>query len=219
MLIFSQLILGLNDSHAMQTYMNQMSLSQFLTSGKCKVVLPDWVTRKVDLEADFSTNEARMRLAILLSGLNVEHKTGGPFGSAIFELGRGRLVGVGVNLVVPSFDPTAHGEITAFRVMGEYLQSFSAAQAGLQVVLYSSAEPCGMCRTGTIWAGVAQLYFAATSRDVEDIGFNEGVKERSWPAQFRQLGIHVEGTLLRHEAVAVLDQYKDGGGVVYNGKP
>ena len=63
--------------------------------------LPSWIESALAVSSqEFPTIQDRMKLAIMLSQLNVEHKTGGPFGAAIFEQKSGRLISVGVNQVV-----------------------------------------------------------------------------------------------------------------------
>lgn len=48
--------------------------------------LPGWIEAFFDTTGEyFSSVEERMDLVIALSRLNVENKTGGPFGAAIFE--------------------------------------------------------------------------------------------------------------------------------------
>ena len=56
----------------------------------------------------FESIEARMGFAIELAKRNVEERTGGPFGAAVFEADGGKLVSVGVNLVEPSHCSLAH---------------------------------------------------------------------------------------------------------------
>jgi hypothetical protein len=49
------------------------------------VTVPSWVKEGDFYERDYKTDDERMALAIELSAINVEKKTGGPFGAAIFE--------------------------------------------------------------------------------------------------------------------------------------
>ena len=62
--------------------------------------LPQWLRQfAIDRQVRFDTREARMQFVIDLARRNIEHKTGGPFGAAVFEAGSGRLLAPGVNLV------------------------------------------------------------------------------------------------------------------------
>ncbi|MBI3541214.1 MAG: nucleoside deaminase [Deltaproteobacteria bacterium] len=196
------------------------TLSEFLRGAQPTISLPNWLSDPSTMASRFApTDEGRMAFAIELSRSNVTHGTGGPFGTTIFDLNTGRLLGVGVNRVVPTNDPTAHGEMVAIRLACAFVEKFSLGQEGLKVGLYTSAEPCGMCCTGVLWAGVSALFCAATTRDVEKIvGFDEGLKPRNWRYGLAHRGVEVASQLLRTQAVEVLQAYKDGGGAVYNGR-
>ena len=65
--------------------------------------LPDWIKKIIHEDnCVFKTLEERMHLAIKLAKLNIEHRTGGPFGACVFEQQSGKLIAPGVNLVPPS---------------------------------------------------------------------------------------------------------------------
>lgn len=196
--------------------MPSLSLVRYLTSAPCRRLLPRWVSG-LSLSHSFPTDASRMRLAIELSRRNTLHRSGGPFGAALFDLDTGRLLGIGMNRVVPLNDPGAHAEMVALRVAGGFLNSFSLREAGLRAALYSSAQPCGMCQTGVLWGGVRHLFFGALRADVERIGFDEGVRTVGWTKQLRRRGVEVQAGFLRREAVSVLRLYERRGGEVYNG--
>jgi hypothetical protein len=74
-----------------------------------RIDYPPWVSSAVEWERGYCSDEEKMRLAIDLSRRNVEERTGGPFGAAVFEIGSGRPVAVGVNSVVRLNNCTLHG--------------------------------------------------------------------------------------------------------------
>ena len=76
------------------------------------LTLPPWIHDQVDADAVYQTTENRIALAVKLSQLNVSHQSGGPFGAAVFNK-VGRLLGVGVNRVVPHNCSAAHAEVMA----------------------------------------------------------------------------------------------------------
>jgi tRNA(Arg) A34 adenosine deaminase TadA len=78
-----------------------------------------------------------------------------PFAAVVVR--DGRLIGAGVNTVVADSDPTAHGEVTAIRDAARRTGSPDLAGA----VLYSSCEPCALCRTAAVAAGVREIVYAA----------------------------------------------------------
>ena len=56
------------------------------------LTLPPWVHDEVDADRSYPDADSRVALAIHLSRRNVEHRTGGPFGAAVFR--DDRLIGV-----------------------------------------------------------------------------------------------------------------------------
>ena len=64
------------------------------------LTLPGWLHDLDLLDRKYVGDEAQVALAIELSERNVLNQSGGPFGAAMFD-GEGRLLGVGVNRVVP----------------------------------------------------------------------------------------------------------------------
>jgi guanine deaminase len=81
----------------------------------------------------------------------------------------GRIVGEGVNRVVPTGDPTAHAEIVAIRAACEATGSHVLDGA----VLYTSCEPCPMCLGAAWWARVKEIVYANNRADAAAIGFDD----------------------------------------------
>ena len=181
------------------------------------VTLPDWVDGFVDRERRYATDEERMRLAIALSRENVVRGTGGPFGAVIFEAATGRVVDVGVNSVVRLNNCTLHGEMVAFMTAQARLRSFSLGAPGMPAhELVTSCEPCAMCIGATLWSGVRRVLCGATRDDAMALHFDEGPV---FPESYRYLearGIEFVRGVLRDEARAVLELYRERGGKVYN---
>lgn len=179
---------------------------------------PAWVADFVDWERSYPDDTSRMRLAIDLSRENVRRGTGGPFGAAIFESESGKLVSVGVNSVVRLNNSTLHGEMVAFMMAQARLGSFSLAQPGMPPhELATSCEPCAMCLGATLWSGVRRVLCGASRDDAARLKFDEGPV---FPASYRYLtdrGLEMVFGLLREEASEVLEMYRRGAGVIYNG--
>lgn len=178
---------------------------------------PPWV-EALDWDCAYRTDEERMRLAVQVSALNVERGTGGPFGSAIFEAHSGALVSVGMNLVVQNHNSTLHGEMVAFQMAQAQLGAHSLAREdGVVHELFTSCEPCAMCLGATLWSGVRRLVSAGTGEDARAIGFDEGPVFEASYEYLQARGIRIDRGLLRAEARAVLERYRDLGGPIYNG--
>lgn len=161
----------------------------------------------------------QVRFAIELARRNVVEDTGGPFGAAVFEIGTGRLVAAGVNLVVPTNTAIAHAEIVAIARAGEAVGSFDLGAEGLPaMVLASSCEPCAMCFGAVPWSGVRGLLIGARDEDARAVGFDEGPKMADWRQQLETRGIDVVADLEREAGAQVLREYVAAGGPVYNGR-
>ncbi|HKH10645.1 MAG TPA: nucleoside deaminase [Rubrobacter sp.] len=182
--------------------------------------LPRWVG---ELSSDggrrYRTVEDRMRFAVELSRLNVRHGTGGPFGAAIFERASGRLLAPGVNLVVGSGCSVFHAEMVAIMVAQKVLGTFDLGGDNLpSYELVATTEPCAMCLGATPWSGARHLVCGARDEDARAVGFDEGVKPALWVGALEERGITVERDVLREEAVAVLREYTELGGEIYNSR-
>ena len=187
-----------------------------MTAADLVIRLPEWVDPFLAGEPGrFSDREARMGLAIELSRLNVAHGSGGPFGAALFD-GEGRLVSVGMNLVVSGCCSLLHAETVAIAFAQKKLGRYDIGGREGAFELYASTEPCVMCYGAVHWAGVGLLACGARGDDARAIGFDEGDKPADWVAALERRGVVVETDLLRERAVAVLREYAAGGGMIYN---
>jgi tRNA(Arg) A34 adenosine deaminase TadA len=158
-----------------------------------------------------------MRLAVELANQNIKHKTGGPFGAAIFETGSRQLVGVGVNLVETSNCSILHAEMVAIAMAQKAVGSYDLAAGGrLRHELATSTEPCAMCLGAIPWSGVRRVLCGARGEDACEIGFDEGAKPLDWAGELNRRGIEVARDILRDEARAVLRRYAQTGGTIYN---
>jgi tRNA(Arg) A34 adenosine deaminase TadA len=177
--------------------------------------LPDWVAPWLARRpSSFPTDEDRTGVVLDLAGEHVERRTGGPFAAGIFEAASGRLLAVGVNLVVPSRACIAHAEMVAFALAGQGLGSFDLGAAS-PVVLVASTEPCAMCLGAIPWSGVSRIVCSARDEDARAIGFDEGLKPPGWTTHLEASGIGVVRDVRRDEGRAVLQRYAALGGAVY----
>jgi tRNA(Arg) A34 adenosine deaminase TadA len=180
--------------------------------------LPEWARGREPLGEVFASDEARMRLVIALSHENVQRRSGGPFGAAVFELETGRLVAIGVNSVVRLNNAILHGEIVACMRAQARLKTFTlGGPHGAAHELVTSCEPCAMCLGAILWSGVKRVVYGALREDAQRLNFDEGPV---FPATYEYMarrGVEILGGMLRQEAAAVLDQYLASGGPIYNG--
>jgi guanine deaminase len=144
-----------------------------------------------------------LRRAIELSArAALEYSTGGVFGAVIVK--DGRIVAEGMNRVVASHDPTWHAEMEAIRLASVTLQRFKLDGC----TLYTSAEPCPMCMAACYWAGIDQVYYAASVDDAYQYGdFDDRpiYEQLALPKEKRSVKLT---QMLRDEAVTVWKKYQ-----------
>ncbi len=143
-----------------------------------------------------------MRRAIALSRHGMATNAGGPFGAVVAQ--DGVIVGEGYNQVATADDPTAHAEIVAIRAACRDLGRFDLR--GCEI--YTSCEPCPMCLGAIYWAGIKDLYYAATVDDALKYGnFDDSMiySEIRKPANERE---NMKLTqIMQPEAVEVWKEY------------
>jgi len=195
---------------------------------KLVLKLPDWMEQfMAGAERIFTSVEERMHLVITLSRLNIEHKTGGPFGAAVFEQESGKLIAPGVNMVISANCSIAHAEIMAIGIAQQVLGNYDLSSEGMpsaaghplrEYELVTSTAPCAMCLGAIPWSGVRRVICGARDEDARSIGFDEGAKPQNWVSSLESRGIAVIQDVLREEAREVLSQYYESGGVIYNAR-
>ncbi len=187
--------------------------------GEVTLRLPDWLRRlAIGNETTLPTAEARMRFVIDLARRNVEERTGGPFGAAIFEAETGQLIAPGVNLVEPLNCSIAHAEMVAIALAQQAVGSHDLGADGAVCELVTSTAPCAMCLGAVPWSGVRRVLCGARGEDACAIGFDEGAKPNDWIGSLKSRGIEVVQDLCREEARAILQHYHSSGGRIYNGR-
>jgi guanine deaminase len=101
-------------------------------------------------------DEKFMRRAIELSAQALDTPGAQPYGAVVVL--DGKVVGEGLNKSAKNFDPTSHGEVEAVRDACANLKTTDLSGTEL----YSSCEPCPLCVSAMLIAGVAKLYYAAS---------------------------------------------------------
>jgi tRNA(Arg) A34 adenosine deaminase TadA len=102
-------------------------------------------------------DEKFMRRAIELSAQALEKPGARPYAAVIVK--DGKIVGEGLNQSTGHFDPTSHGEVEAIRDACRNLKTLDLSGCDL----YTSAEPCSMCVSTMLIAGIARLYYGASA--------------------------------------------------------
>jgi tRNA(adenine34) deaminase len=94
-------------------------------------------------------HEQAMRLAIAEARANPAY----PFGAVIVRAADRQVLASGVNNTAAN--PTFHGEIVA---MNDYVAQHGNRGWG-EVVLYTTGEPCPMCMSAMVWAGIGGVVY------------------------------------------------------------
>jgi len=179
------------------------------------LTLPIWLRDNIDDARLYADDAARVALAIELARGNVENRSGGPFGAAVFT-DAGRLVAVGVNRVESQNCSVAHAEMMAYMLAQQRLQRFRLNQDGAKFILATSAQPCCQCYGATMWAGIDELLIGARKEDVEELTeFDEGPLPADWIGELEKRGVRVKRDILRERAREVVMRYRELGGVGY----
>jgi guanine deaminase len=112
-------------------------------------------------------------------GLATENAAAGqlPFGALVVR--DGQVLAEGVNTALRDHDPVAHAEVAAVRAACRTLGVLHLTGA----VIYSSCQPCPMCRAVAAVAGVGRIYYAALGADIPDLRY---------PAPDALSGVHTE---------------------------
>jgi tRNA(adenine34) deaminase len=118
----------------------------------------------VDLDAiPLAEHERFMRLAISHGRRNPAF----PFGAVIVRAADLAVVAEGVN--DSGAHPILHGEIAA---MNDYVRRHG--NRGWEgMVLYTTGEPCPMCTSAIIWAGIGGVVHGTSIATLKQVGFDQ----------------------------------------------
>lgn len=108
-----------------------------------------------------------MHQAIKEAFKGVQQNHGGPFGAVIVK--DGKILSKAHNQVLKTNDPTAHAEINAIKKVSKKLGTFDLS--GCEI--YTTCMPCPMCLGAIKWANIKIVYYGASSKDADEIGFRD----------------------------------------------
>jgi len=108
-------------------------------------------------------HERCMRLAMVEARRNPAY----PFGAVIVRPDTGEVLARGVNN--SRANPILHGEIAC---MNDYVQS-RGNQGWAALALYTTGEPCSMCMSALVWAGIGGVVFASSIDGIRRAGIEQ----------------------------------------------
>lgn len=106
-------------------------------------------------------DEERMASLAAFTARSMHTERPVPFGSSIVHTASGEVLLRALNAVAREFDPSSHAEVRAIRLATKKLKSI--ALAGF--TLYTTCEPCPMCMSTALWAGLDRVVYGATIED------------------------------------------------------
>ncbi len=107
------------------------------------------------------TDDHRMADLVTFTARSLRTDRPIPFGSSIYKTATGERLLRALNQVAREFDPSSHAEVRAIRLATKKLKSISLAG----YTLYTTCEPCPMCMSTALWAGLDRVVFGATIED------------------------------------------------------
>jgi tRNA(adenine34) deaminase len=110
-----------------------------------------------------ATRENAMRRAIAVAKRNPTY----PFGAIVTRIADGRVMAEGVN--ASGKNPMLHGEVAA---MNDYLRRHGNKNWA-EMVLYTTAEPCSMCMSALVWAGIGGVIFGTSLDGLKRAGIDQ----------------------------------------------
>ena len=134
-----------------------------------------------------------MKAAIDEARTGINAGDGGPFGCVIVK--NGEIIGRGHNEVVKQKDPTCHGEVMAIRNACKNAGTYDLTGCEL----YTTAEPCPMCRGAILWANIRKVYYGCNIEDTDKIGFRDKI--------FYESPDDIAVELDRKECLEVFEEY------------
>ncbi len=193
--------------------MNKKQVNPYPLITKLELQLPAWTSIFLadKISKNYLDEKEQMTLTLELLESQITSKTGGPFAAIVFDAD-GWILSVGVNLVVPENNSTAHAEMLALQLAQKNINNYSLSSVGC-CTLASSSQPCAQCCGAGVWAGIGKLLVASSAADTEEIlGFDEGPIHPNWIEEYEKRNIIVVKDLMREQASEIMRKYQ---GIIY----
>jgi tRNA(Arg) A34 adenosine deaminase TadA len=137
--------------------------------------------------------------ALTRAGFKTSHPS--PFGSEIVHTKTGKRLERRLNMVVPECDPTSHAEVRVIRYACKKVKKPNLNG----YTLYTTCEPCPMCMTSCLWAGLDRVVYGTTVRKPGSTNpplFDYSAKEFATKTLFK---IQVDGPVEEELCRALVD--------------
>jgi tRNA(Arg) A34 adenosine deaminase TadA len=124
-------------------------------------------------------HEVAMRAAMTMGIQNASY----PFGAVITNANSGAILAKGVNQTFQN--PVLHGEMVC---INHYVSQQGNKNWG-DCILYTTGEPCPMCMSALIWAGIGGVVFGSSVQTIQSSGidiFQFSAKDINQGSRFSQ---------------------------------
>ena len=116
-----------------------------------------------------AAHEAAMRLAIAVAKANPFY----PFGAVIIDAADRTVLAQGVNN--SKTNPVLHGEIVA---INDYV-ALHGNQGWADGIQYTTGEPCPMCMSAIVWAGIGGVVYGSSITTLAEVGIPQIMVDES----------------------------------------
>lgn len=117
-------------------------------------------------KAGLTDDQQRMRDLAAWTALTFDTPKPVPYGAEIVHTQSGQRLTRATNAVRQQHDPSAHAEVRTIRLACNALKSYSLRG----YTLFTTCEPCPMCMSCSLWAGLDRIVYGATIVDAEAFG-------------------------------------------------
>jgi tRNA(adenine34) deaminase len=149
---------------------------------------------KANLDRDLE----RMTALVAFTARSLRSPRPRPFGASIIHTKSGKPLLHALNNVAGEFDPSSHAEVRAIRLATKRLKKLSLSG----YTLYTTCEPCPMCMSTALWAGLDRVVYGATIEDANR-HFNQIQIPATEVAARSDMTCVVDGPFLRDECYAL----------------
>jgi len=151
-----------------------------------------------DVGADPTFDLQRMTALVAFTARSLGTASPRPFGASIVHTNSGKLLLRALNAVKQEFDPSSHAEVRTIRKATKRLKVLSLAG----YTLYTTCEPCPMCMSAALWAGLDRVVYGATIEDANR-HCNQIRISATEVAGRSDMKCAVDGPILREECYAL----------------
>ena len=152
---------------------------------------------RVDIDAE------RMAAIVAFTARSMQTERPRPFGASIVDTKSGKVLLRALNNVAGEWDPSAHAEVRAIRLATKRRKNLSLAG----YTLYTTCEPCPMCMSTVLWAGLDRVVYGATIEDANRHCRQIQIAATEVAARSDMTCV-VEGPVLRDECYALFTHPK-----------